>query len=250
MKLQFLAITCLTWLTMSYGAEFLTGVDEKTDQGIHKLRDVPQDFVVCTGWHALCTESTDCQRDGDIANCDCLRVNETHIVETSEIQDPVAKRRTLAKCTNEHPCSVDDAPVCKAIKYGQYRVGHVKYDWVSTYSYRGWCSLLEQGLKACYPKAPGYIGDSAWAVCDVAPCTEIENPSDPEKPLTCQCRVKENTAFIGVHDSCTGDKGGIMSSMPRSAWDFENNTYTFPMPGYEYVQGACAPLTSDPRPSR
>lgn len=36
-----------------------------------------------------------------------------------------------------------------------------------------------------------------------------------------------------------------MSSMPLSGWDFQNNTYTFPMPGYEYVQGACAPLKSD-----
>ena len=31
-----------------------------------------------------------------------------------------------------------------------------------------------------------------------------------------------------------------------SAWDFRNNTCPFPMPGYEYVQGACAPLKSDP----
>jgi hypothetical protein len=66
--------------------------------------------------------------------------------------------------------------------------------------------------------------------------------------LSCQCRVEENTAFVGIHDSCTGDNGGIMSSMTMEAWDFENNTYTFPMPGYEYVQGACAPLTSDPDP--
>jgi hypothetical protein len=248
MKPQFLAITCISWITMSYGAICLAEVGEKTDDGIHKLKDAPQDFVVCTGWHALCTESTDCQRIGNMANCNCLRVNETHIVETSEIQDPVAKRLTLTKCTNERPCNVDQAPVCKAIKYRQYKVDHVKYDWVSTYSYRGWCSLLERGLKACDPGAQAYIGDSSWAICDVAPCTEIQNPSDPEKPLICQCRVEENTAFVGLNDSCTGDNGGIMSSMPLGAWDFQNNTYTFPMPGYEYVQGACAPLTSDPWP--
>jgi hypothetical protein len=34
--------------------------------------------------------------------------------------------------------------------------------------------------------------------------------------------------------------------MQLSGWDFQNNTYLFPMPGYEYVQGACAPLKSDP----
>jgi hypothetical protein len=248
MKLRLLAIAGITWMAMSYGALCLAQVGEKTENRTRKIRDVPQDFVVCTGWHALCSASTDCQRIGNIANCDCLRVNETHIVATSEIQDPVAKRLTLAKCTNKRPCDVDQAPVCKAIKYGKYKVDGVKYDWVSTYSYRGWCGLLEQGLIACKPGTEGYIGDSAWAICDVAPCTEIENPSDPEKPLSCQCRVEENTAFVGIHDSCTGDNGGIMSSMTIEAWDFENNTYTFPMPGYEYVQGACAPLTSDPDP--
>jgi len=230
---------------MSFGALCLAEVGQKAESQNHRIRDVPQYFVVCTGWHALCTDSTDCQRIGNMADCDCFRVNETHIVATSEIQDPVAKRRTLAKCTNKHPCDVDQAPVCKAIKYGQYKVDHVKYDWVSTYSYRGWCSLLERGLIACDPGESDYIGDSSWAICDVAPCTEIESPSDPEKPLSCQCRVKENSAFVGLNDSCTGDKGGIMSSMPLEAWDFDNNTYTFPMPGYEYVQGACAPLTSD-----
>jgi hypothetical protein len=51
-----------------------------------------------------------------------------------------------------------------------------------------------------------------------------------------------------MNGSCTGDNFGIMSSMPIWAWDFENNTYTFDMPGYEYVQGACALLASDPWP--
>jgi hypothetical protein len=37
-----------------------------------------------------------------------------------------------------------------------------------------------------------------------------------------------------------------MSSSPAALWDFQNNTYTFYMPGYEYVRGACAPLKSDP----
>ena len=126
---------------------------------------------------------------------------------------------------------------------------NIKYDWVSTYSYRGWCSLLQLKPKACDQQAIDYTGNLYWAICDAAPCTEIQNPSNPDKPLSCQCRV-ENTPFVGTNDSCTGDSGGIMSSMPLSAWDFRNNTYTFPMPGYEYVQGACAPLKSDPLPPR
>ena len=236
---------------MSYGTLCFAEVGESAEHRTRKISGVPQEFVVCTGWHALCTESTDCEIDeinDSIANCDCSRVNENHIVATSEIQDPVAKRLTLAKCTNERPCNVDEAPVCRAIKFGNYKVDHVKYDWVSTYSYRGWCSILDQGLIPCEPGTDGYTGDSSWAICDVAPCTEIEDPVDPEKPLSCQCRVEENSAFVGINSSCTGDDGGIMSSMTMYAWDFENNTYTFSMPGYEYVQGSCAPLTSDPWP--
>lgn len=211
---------------------------------------VPQESVVCTGWHALCTASPDCTMHGDKADCDCMRVNETHIVVTSEIQDTEVKNLTQSRCTNEHPCDVDQAPVCNAIKHGQYKVDNVTYDWVSTYSYRGWCSLLKPKLiKACDPNTTGYIGDKYWAICDAAPCTEIQNPSDPNRPLRCQCRVN-NTPFVGMNGSCSGDNGGIMSSMPLWAWDFRNNTYPFPMPGYEFVQGACAALKSDPLPPR
>lgn len=205
---------------------------------------VAQEFVACTGWHALCSASFDCKLSGDKATCDCMRVNETHLVETSEIQDTAAKRLTLATCTDEHPCQVDQAPVCKAIADGQYRVDDVTYEWVSTYSYRGWCSLLAEKPKACDPGAAAYTGDTSWAICDAAPCTENPNPSDPVRPLSCQCRV-ERTAFVGPGGRCTGDNRGIISSFPLSAWDFESNTYKTPMPGYEYVQGACAPLSSD-----
>lgn len=203
-----------------------------------------QVFVACTGWHALCSASPDCKMNGDKASCDCLRVNETHMVETNEIQDTAVKRLTLAKCTNEHPCAVDQAPVCKVIQDGQYNVDNVKYDWVSTYSYRGWCSLLKTKPTPCDQQAPGYTGDLYWAICDAAPCTENPHPSNPEKPLSCQCRVKK-TPFVGPDGRCTGDNGGIMSTFALAGWDFQNNTYTFPMPGYEYVQGACAPLKSD-----
>ena len=230
-----LAVTFLTWITMSYWPACLAGAV-----------DVPQDFVVCTGWHALCTASPDCKMNGDTADCDCMRVNENHIVATSEIQDIAVKRLTLAECTNEHPCDVDQAPVCKAIQYGQYAVDGVKYKWVSTYSYRGWCSIMAVKFIPCDQKAKGYTGDLYYAICDAAPCTEIKHPPDPNRPLSCQCRVASDP-FMGMNNgSCTGDNGGIMSSSPIWAWDFRNNTYPFPMPGYEYVQGACAPLKSDP----
>lgn len=213
--------------------------------------DGPQEFVVCTGWHALCSASPDCRVNGNKAACDCLRVNETHIVETSAIRDADVARLTRAQCTNERPCDVDRAPVCKAIRRGQYIVDNVKYEWVSTYSYRGWCSLLKSKPRACDQRASGYSGDLFWALCDAAPCAENPNPSDAEKPLTCQCLV-ESVPFVGPNGTCTGDSGGIISSFPLSAWDFETNTYAISMPGYEYVQGACAPLKSDPlkEPSR
>lgn len=222
---------------------------EKTNSSTLGFPNAPQAFVVCTGWHALCSASPDCTRNGDTADCDCMRVNETHIVATTEIQDTAVKRLTEVKCTNIHPCDVDQAPVCKAIKSGQYEVDNVKYEWVSTYSYRGWCGLLK-GITACDLHVPGYSGDRYWAVCDAAPCTENRNPSDSDRPLSCQCRVVEDTPFVGMNGSCTGDKGGIMSSMPLWAWDFQNNTYSFPMPGYEYVEGTCAPVKSDPLPLR
>ena len=247
MRFRFLAITCIIWIAMSYWMICLAEAGEQREISTRNFIETPQDFVVCTGWHALCTASPDCKMNGDTADCDCLRVNETHIVATSEIQDTAVKRLTLAECTNEHPCEVDQAPVCKAIRYGQYKVDDVKYKWVSTYSYRGWCSLLSLKLTACDQKAKGYTGDLYWAICDAAPCTESQNPSDPDKPLTCQCRVRD-TPFVGMNGSCTGDNGGIMSSMPVWAWDFRNNTYPFPMPGYEYVEGACAALKSDPLP--
>ena len=137
MRIRFFAITCITWITMSYWPICLAEAGEKRESSTQNYIDEPQEFVVCTGWHALCTESTDCKMNGDMADCDCFRVNETHIVETDAIQDPAVKRQTLDKCTNKHPCDIDQAPVCKAIKYGQYKVNKVKYDWVSTYSYRG-----------------------------------------------------------------------------------------------------------------
>jgi hypothetical protein len=37
-----------------------------------------------------------------------------------------------------------------------------------------------------------------------------------------------------------------MSSLPLEGWDFQNKTYTIPMPGNEDVQAASAPVKSDP----
>jgi len=240
MRFSLLAITCLVSVAISYGPICLA----KTGDSISRSAQTPEDFVVCTGWHALCSSSPDCKMNGDKADCDCLRVNETHIVATGEIQDLKIKNMTLAKCTKQQPCRVDEAPVCRAIKDGQYNVNNVNYKWVSTYSYRGWCRILEHKFILCDQKAPGYTGDRYWAICDAAPCTETPNPSNPEKPVSCQCRV-EKTPFVGL-GSCTGANGGIMSSFPHWAWDFQKNTYPFPMPGYEFVNGACSLLKSDP----
>ena len=94
MRFQYLAITCITWIAMIYGPICLAEVGEKTDDVAHNFIEVPQEFVVCTGWHALCSNSTDCTINGDKAYCDCMRVNETHIVYTREIQDAVVKTQT------------------------------------------------------------------------------------------------------------------------------------------------------------
>lgn len=246
-SLVFLAIAGLSLVTVlaQNAPQSAAQPGEKTNSRPSDFPNAPQDFVVCTGWHALCSASTDCRMNGDMADCDCLRVNENHIVQTSSIQDPAVKHLTDAKCTKAHPCGVDEAPVCQSIKSGQYTVDNIRYSWVSTYSYRGWCSLLQVDLKACDPGAPGYSGDRYWAVCDSAPCTELQDPSNPEKPLSCRCPVVADIPFVGTNGSCTGDNGGIMSSMPAQGWDFINNTYTFPMPGYEFVRGACDPLRSD-----
>ena len=237
MKLKWLSI-CITCAAMGYWP-ICTAQSRST-------HNVPQPFVACTGWHALCTASADCHVNGDKANCGCLRVNETHVVETDAIQDSAVQHLTLAKCTTEHPCGVDEAPVCEAIRSGHYTVDGVPYRWVSTFSYRGWCSLLQVNMKACDPASDGYKGDTEWALCDAAPCTENQNPSDPDKPLSCRCQTVANIPFLGTNGSCTGDNGGIMSSSPAWTWDFQNNAYRIPVPGMQYVQGACAPFKSDP----
>jgi hypothetical protein len=232
-------------MAMGYGPLCTAENRQHAEEGSNNSSVVPEELVPCTGWHALCSGSTDCRMNGDTADCDCWRVNETHFVATSEIQDPTLKRQTRIRCTNKHPCDIDEAPVCQAIRDGQYEVDAVKYQWVSTFSYRGWCELYKP--KACDQQAEGYSGDAYWAFCDVAPCTESVNPSDPDRPLSCQCRV-DDSPFVGTKDSCTGDSGGIISAMPLWVWDFENDTWRISAPGYDQVKSACAPLGSDPLP--
>jgi hypothetical protein len=245
MRLPFLAFTCMAFVVMGYGSMSWAAGNSNVPVGNLSPPNRPQNTVECTGWHALCDASTDCKVNGDTANCDCWRVSETHIVVTSKIQDTAVQRMTQSECTSAHPCGVDQAPVCKAIKSGRYRVDKVKYEWVSTYSYRGWCETFKP--KACDQNAPLYNGDYYWADCMAAPCTENPDPSNPDRPLSCQCRV-ENTPFVGINDSCSGTNGGIMSTFRLVEWDFQNNTYRSPPPGYQYVQGACATLKSDKIP--
>lgn len=242
MNTRFLGAACVTWVALALVWPCSAAPNEKVVPDAGHSVVVPQLLVVCTGWHALCSATTDCQLNGDGADCDCWKVNENHIVETSEIQDVAIKHLTEARCTNKRPCDVDEAPVCKAIQDGRYEVESVKYQWVSTFSYRGWCDFYRP--KACDTTADGYTGDFYWAICDVAPCTEAANPVDPDRPLTCQCRVLDGP-FVGSKDSCYGDNGGIISAMPLWVWDFENNTWRIPVPGYEYIGGACGPIHSD-----
>jgi hypothetical protein len=244
MKSPVSTIMFIACLALFYGSVSWAGKNVHANNSKKHL-NTPQAQVVCTGWHALCDASTDCKVNGDIANCDCWRVSENHIVITTKIQDSVVKNMTQAKCTRKHPCDVDEAPVCRAIKNGRYNVDNVYYDWVSTYSYRGWCETFKP--KACYQNVPSYNGDLYWADCMAAPCMETLDPSNPDRPLSCQCRV-ESTPFVGTNGTCTGDRGGIMSTFSRWEWDFKNNTYRTPPPGYEYVKGACEALKSDPLP--
>jgi len=81
-----------------------------------------------------------------------------------EIQDAAVKSLTLAECTNERPCDVDQAPVCKAIRHGSFQVNGVEYKWISTYSYRGWCSLIAVKPVPCDQKAKAIPG---FVLCDL-----------------------------------------------------------------------------------
>jgi hypothetical protein len=54
--------------------------------------------------------------------------------------------------------------------------------------------------------------------------------------------------FVGTKDSFTGDNGGLISAIELQYWDFETDSFSVPVQGYEYLQRACAALRSDPWP--
>lgn len=201
------------------------------------IEDAPQLSVACTGWHALCSLATDCKVWGNEADCACWKVKEPYVVVTSNIKNDTfggatIKENTQSTCTILHPCDVDEAPVCEAIR--KLKDGQ----WVSTYSYRGWCENWDP--VACEGKNTG-----PWADCMTSPCTEIQGgKAHHDRPLSCQCTVN-NGPFVGTDGRCKTKKGTVMSTIPKDSWDFKKGTFAFPMPGYEYVKGACAPLKSD-----
>ncbi|MFN7900952.1 MAG: hypothetical protein ACK5N0_15085 [Synechococcaceae cyanobacterium] len=198
---------------------------------------IPQAVVQCKGAHALCNASIDCQRQGkDKALCPCWNVNETHLVLTSKIQDALVRQETQRRCTQGSPCGLEEAPVCRVIREGHYRVDKVTYPGVSTFSYRGWCQTFRP--VACEAaKAP-------WADCMAAPCQK--NPNNPDRPWTCQCRI-QNSAFVGINGSCDSATGQVMSTFERPLWNFQTGAFSLPLPGNDFVNlGACRFLRSDP----
>jgi hypothetical protein len=201
-----------------------------------------QEAVECTGWHALCDFAVDCRVNLDgTASCACWRVNENYMVGVSNIKNSGLKAATQAACTKDYPCGVDEAPVCAAIQSGTYTVdGDAReYEWVSTYSYRGWCDHWNP--VRCEGREAG-----PWADCMTSPCIETKGRiGNPDRPLTCRCTI-ETSAFIGSMGSCRTRPGEVMSTIPRVSWDFRNAEFAFPMPGYdEYVKRACGRLRSD-----
>jgi hypothetical protein len=197
----------------------------------------PQAIVECLGEHALCNATTDCKKISDTqANCACYKVSEIHLVETSKILDKKARLLTQKRCTTAHPCKAGRAPICRVIRNGQYQVGTTTYPSVSTYSYRGWCQTFHP--VACEGQMAG-----AWADCMAAPCTV--DPSNPGRPLNCQCIIN-NGPFVGINGSCETKPGEVMSTIPRAAWNFHEGAFSVPLPGNDYVnKGACKPLKSE-----
>jgi hypothetical protein len=87
-------------------------------------------------------------------------------------------------------------------------VNKVKYDWVSTYSYRGWCSLLNLKPKACDQNAIGYTGDLYWAVCDLRYARLV--PLLPGRGNPCSMGSPEHRMFV----SCLGGYGAYNAASP------------------------------------
>lgn len=198
---------------------------------------IPQAVVECRGAHALCNASIDCQRQGlSKALCPCWNVNEPHLVQTEKIQDELVRLETRNRCTQGSPCGIDEAPVCRVIREGRYRVDRITYPGVSTFSYRGWCQTFRP--VSCEAKS------GPWADCMAAPCQR--NPTNPDRPWTCTCRIQKD-AFVGINGRCDSRAGQVMSTIARPLWNFETGAFSVPLPGNEFVNiGACRFLRSDP----
>lgn len=232
MKRAFIAFVSIAAVVLTCGSMALA---KKPNEN----RPRPQESVECSGWHALCSLATDCVYDPEPpgqADCACWQVDEQHVVATSNIKNAAfggapIKEMTQRRCTTAHPCDLDEAPVCQAIK-------DLLEDnqWISTYSYRGWCDNWQ----------PVECNAGPWADCMTSPCTVMDPPADPNRPLSCQCTVNGGP-FVGTNSTCDdNDPNTVMSTIERFTWDFKNNQFSFPWPGYEYVKGACAPVGSDP----
>ena len=201
--------------------------------------DMPQINVECTGWHALCSMATGCEVSGGYANCSCWRVTERHVVVVAFIKDDTfgwhVKEATQQQCTISHPCALDQAPVCKAIKSLL-----LSDKWVSDFSYRGWCENWKP--VAC---------NGVWSDCMTSPCSDDHDPNDP-RPLKCQCTLRgadvNDAPYVGSDGTCNNPPGTVISTIPQNSWDFQRNMFSFPFPGNEYATTeACKQLKSDPQ---
>ena len=119
MKIRSIAFCSIAAITLGYSST--TWSKPPSEHANNKPR--PQIAVECTGWHALCSLATDCAYDPEtgVADCACWQVNGQHVVATSNIKNAAfggapIKEETQRRCTTAHPCELDEAPVCQAIK--------------------------------------------------------------------------------------------------------------------------------------
>jgi len=162
-------------------ASYPCGAQWKAGERSESAAVEPQLAVVCTGWHALCSFTTDCQTNGgDKADCACWRVNETHIVVTDSIQDTAVKRMTQTRCTTRNACDVDEAPVCSAIRDGNTR--WIRSSTTGCRRSRTVAGANSIDRKLCDPTLPNYVGDTRWAVCDAAHARRSRIPPTPRDP--------------------------------------------------------------------
>lgn len=187
----------------------------------------PQDRVLCSGPHVLCSLAPCEIKDDATAICRCVEVNDTYAVSLSEIRNDDVSAATKARCTASSPCSLDSAPVCEAIKRGNIEFGSVRVEpgMVSTFSWGGWCSATEFD-----PSRPAVCSPSPWAACMTAPCRRNK---DGGGSVDCQCTWQNSSwiDFRGGGKECSK----MVSSVPA---DFDMQQ----MPFASQVLGACAKI--------